>query len=451
MQATLLGAQTPVGRIVGGGPVTNVGSNLCLDVVRASAEDGLNVQLGQCRNGTAAWDLIDLGGGEYALLNRATKRVLDVAGGAFNDGANVQQYAWNNSGAQRWRLESTANSAFKIVNQRSGKCLDVSERGTTPGANIHQWQCHGRENQQWRLSRSSVPTNPNAISIIGERPTGPTRPPQGDKPYNMGERPITVVDGRLSGRALYSGMIVSRATAKCIDVEGARRDDGVNIRQWTCNGTNAQLWDFLDLGRGEVVIVARASHKVMDVVGANVQNGANIAQYPWNTGNHQRWRLEPAGRGFFKIVSVASGKCVDVDETDGGKNDGANVQQWECHGHENQQWRIEISGAGAGWTNYTSQHNYTQPNSHYSDLPPAYMVGTWEGFNPVYQSTIRLSIYADGAALAVIDGNQHVNGYIRADRLYLGTERYDIQQERRGFRTAQIGQPNNVVSYTRVR
>ena len=108
MQAALLGAQTPVGRIVGGGPVTNVGSNLCLDVVRASAEDGLNVQLGQCRNGTAAWDLIDLGGGEYALLNRTTKRVLDVAGGAFNDGANVQQYAWNNSGAQRWRLESTA-------------------------------------------------------------------------------------------------------------------------------------------------------------------------------------------------------------------------------------------------------------------------------------------------------------------------------------------------------
>ena len=477
----LLFAQTPSGRVVQTGTITGVGSNLCVDGSRVSMGDGLNVELGPCRNGSAAWDVIDLGGGEFALLNRASKRVLDVAGGSFADGANVQQYVWNNSAAQRWRIEPVGNlthGAVQIVNQRSGKCLDVNDRSTATGANIHQWQCHGQENQQWRFARTSgagshgstaffnrpgpaaLPNQaPSSLSgviagtaVIGERPVGANdanRPSYGGKPYSDSERTVRVIDGTLHGRQLYSGMIVSRATAKCIDVENAKREDGINIRQWTCNGTNAQLWDFMDLGRGEMLIVARASNKVMDVVGAQLQDGANIAQYSWNGGNHQRWKLEPAGRGYFKLVSVGSNKCVDVDGA--GNHDGANVHQWTCHGNENQQWRIEISGAGTGWTNYQPQPTYTQPNSRYSDVPPSYLVGTWDGFNPVYQSNVRLSIYSDGTAQAIIDDNIRLNGYFRGNRLYLGSERYDVQPERRGFRTSQIGQANNVVRYTRAR
>ncbi len=476
-----LRAQTPSGRVVQTGTITGVGSNLCVDGSRVSIGDGLNVELGQCRNGSAAWDVIDLGGGEFAILNRASKRVLDVAGGSFDDGANVQQYVWNNTAAQRWRIETVANvtnGAVQIVNQRSGKCLDINERSTVAGANIHQWQCHGKENQQWRFTRTSGAASqgstgvfnrpgpaplpsPNqsasqgvisGTAVIGERPVGSNesnRPSYGGKPYSDSDRTVRDVNGVLQGRQLYSGMIVSRASDKCIDVEGAKREDGINIRQWICNGTNAQLWDFMDLGRGEMLIVARASNKVMDVVGANPQDGANIAQYTWNGGNHQRWRLESAGRGYFKLVSVGSNKCVDVDNA--GHHDGANVHQWSCHGKENQQWRIEVSGAGTGWMNYQPQPTFTQPNSRYSDVPPAYLVGTWDGFNPVYQRNVRLSIYTDGTAQAIIDDNIRLDGYFRGNRLYLGTERYDVQQDRRGFRTSQVGQANNVVHYTRAR
>ncbi len=483
-------AQTPSGRVVQTGTITGIGSNLCVNGSRVAMGDGFNVELGQCRNGSAAWDVIDLGGGEFAILNRASRRVMDVAGGSFDDGANVQQYVWNNTAAQRWRIESIANitnGAVQIVNQRSGKCLDINERSTVAGANIHQWQCHGKENQQWRFTRTSgaasqgsagvfnrpgpaalpnqSPSNlPGVISgtaVIGERPVASNnsnRPSYGGKPYSDSDRTVRDVNGILQGRQLYSGMIVSRASAKCIDVEGAKREDGINVRQWTCNGTNAQLWDFMDLGRGEMLIVARASNKVLDVVGANPQDGANIAQYAWNGGNHQRWRLEPAGRGYFKLVSVGSNKCVDVDNA--GHQDGANIHQWSCHGKENQQWRIEVSGAGSSWTNYQPQANSPsypsnssnpQPNSRYSDAPPAYLVGTWDGFNPVYQGNVRLSIYSDGTAQAIIDDHIRLDGYFRGNRLYLGAERYDIQQERRGFRTLQIGQPNNVVSYSRAR
>lgn len=458
-------AQSPAGNSIHIGAITTSLSNFCLDVARAAADDGLNVQLGNCQNGTATWDVVDLSRGEYALMNRLTKRALDVAGGVSDDGANVQQYTWNGSTAQRWRLVQLPNRAYQIINVSSGKCLDVAGRGTTAGTNIAQWKCHGGDNQQWFLGAAPAVAAPPAISVGGERPTGainnagaPPTPVVGGrwtKPTVLSgidtDSRIKIVNDKIQGRTIYSGMIVSRATAKCVDLENAGNTDGANIRQWSCNASQGQLWDFLDAGNNEMVIVARASSsRVMDVSAASTRDGANIAQYAWNGGAHQRWRLEATQGGFFKLVSVNSNKCLDLSLDNGARQDGANILQWTCHGMDNQQWRIEIRGSGDGWTNYRSG-NVAQPNASYTDQAPTSIVGTWEGYNPAYQSTIRLTINRDGTAVAQIDGNLNVNGYFRANRLYLGAERYDIQRERRGFKTVQVGQTNNVVSYTRVR
>jgi len=354
------------------------------------------------------------------------------------------------------------------VNVSSGKCLDIAARGTTAGSNVTQWKCHGGDNQQWFLGAAPSLSASPSISVGGERPTGvinsqsnsgvPPTPVVGGRwakptaqPINDTDSRIKIINNKIQGRTLYAGMIVSRATSKCVDLENAGNNDGANIRQWTCNAGQGQLWDFLDAGNNEVAIVAReSSSRVMDVTNASNRDGANIAQYAWAGGTNQRWRLEATQGGFFKLVSVNSNKCLDLSLDNGGRQDGANIHQWTCHGMDNQQWRIEIHGSGDGWTNYRSG-NLGQPNTRYTDQAPTNIVGTWEGYNPAYQSTIRLTINRDGTALAQIDGNLNVNGYFRNNRLYLGAERYDIQRERRGFRTVQVGQTKNVVSYTRVR
>lgn len=326
-------AQTPPGRILETVNFVGVGSRLCVVVASRDSRDGINVEQGSCSADTASWDLIDVGGREVAVVNRATGKVLDVNGASQDDGANVQGWSWNGTGAQRWRTEGSS-SRTRLVNVNSGKCLDVSNSATHSGANIAQFRCNGGDNQRWQLR--TVSSSANRPWVGGE----PVRPYPGTP---------NVSGGRPSGRLVYAGMIVSRATSKCIDVEKASRDDGTNIRQWTCNGTPAQLWDFIEVARGETVIVSRASGKVMDLVGSQSTNGGNIAQYTWNGGNNQRWRIEQAGRGFFRIVSLASNKCIDLDNAGG--DDGVNVQQWECHGRENQEWRIEVLGNGLGWRN----------------------------------------------------------------------------------------------------
>jgi hypothetical protein len=446
-------AQSPPGVVQRSANLANPASGLCLDVAESRPRDGMNVQLGACTNATAVWDVVEVGRDEIALVNRITQRVLDVAGGSGDNGANVQQYTWNGSAAQRWRFEARVNSTH-LVNVGSGKCLDIANRGTTAGSNVTQWACHDGSNQQWRFANrqpssfgSGSPSNP-PLSIPGE-PSLAT-PPGSALP--AGASQIRLVNDRLQGRRLYAGMLVSRQSGKCLDLESARNVDGTNVQQWTCHGGPGQLWDFLDAGKGEVVIVSRASNnKVLDVSGASGADGANIAQYFWNGGANQRWRLEAVDGGFFRLVSVGSGKCADLDTSRDAGRDGANVLQWSCHDKPNQQWRIEVRGSGDRWSSYRPSASLPAPDTSYADRPPSGIVGTWRGYNEAYQSEVTLTIREDGTASAIVDRDIRVSGYYRRGVLYLGTERYTLSTSRGELISRLAGQNTNAVRYQRVR
>jgi hypothetical protein len=453
--------QTPTGNVIFSGTISNPQSSLCLDLNPTQTGDGTNVQLGACSNFSASWDIVDLNDGSFALMNRSTRRALDVAGGGTNDGTNVQSVGWNTSPAQRWRFRQVANGVFQISGVGSGKCIDITGNATNVGANAQTWGCHGRANQQWRIAIDA-----NRVNILtGARPST-TAPVLGGQAavassagvasvFNTPNRgqALTLQNGRLNGTLIYSGMIVSMDSGKCIDVNQGQTNDNANIQQWTCNRSDAQLWDFYDLGNNEVAIALRKSNKVMDVNQASRNNGANISQFSWTGGANQRWRLEPAGRGVFRMVSTGSNKCADVDQANDGKRDGANVSQWDCHGKPNQLWRVEVFGSSSAWNDYNTSSGVLAggSTSAYSDRPPMNIVGTWEGRNPLNGSIVRLAIYQDGNAEALIDGRLRVNGYYRNNQLYLGTERYDVQAQRRGIRTVQVGNANNVINYNSAR
>lgn len=424
-------AQAPRGRVVQSGNLISDASGMCATLSSQSSNDGVNVQIGDCRRGPADWELIDVGRGELAIVNRSTGRVLDVQGASGNDGANVQQYSWNGSGAQRWRMQGN-----QIVNVGSGKCLDVDGNAQPWGANIQQWNCHGKPNQSWRVGR-------------GEGGGGGGAGGGGYRPNNNNQGGNYGGGGRPSGRAIYSGLIQSRATGKCVDVDRRGQPDGANIQQWSCHGSNNQIFEIVDLGRGEVAVVNAESGKVMEVQGGSWQNGADVAQWSWNNGQHQKWRMEATDRGYFRFVNQGTRKCLDLDGA--ANNDGANIAQSQCHNGANQQWRVEIRGSGGGWNGYQGGNNWWQPDRPQYDAPPNFVVGTFRGYSNYFNANVQLTVTQDGTVWGNVDGGQRVAGYFRGGQLHFGNARYDVQQDRNGFRAIQVGQPNNVMNYARVR
>jgi GH43 family beta-xylosidase len=87
--------------------------------------------------------------------------------------------------------------------------------------------------------------------------------------------------------------IVNRNSGKCLEVENGSTADGANVRQWTCNGGNAQRWRVEDQADDTSRIVNVASGKVADLVNCSSADGTDIRQWSWPNNNCQQWSLLP--------------------------------------------------------------------------------------------------------------------------------------------------------------
>jgi len=309
-------AEDVAGRVAQSGTLRSVAFNQCANLTESNSREGVAIQPGDCRSDRGEWDLVEVGRNDYVFVNRMTRQVMDVEGGSRDDGVRVQQWSWNRSGAQRWTVDFT-RSGLRIINKQSGKCLEMQGRG-----GVVQNRCNGSDSQLWQMEFTSGRGRPE------RRPEPQTDSiPAGDRPQ---------------GRVLYVGIIHSRVTGKCADVADASQDDGADIRQWSCNGTRAQAWEAVDVGRNEIVFISTGSGKVMEVIGNPRRAGADVAQNSWNGAPTQRWRVENMDGGFVRIVNVGSRKCLDLEGS--GFQDGTNISQFDCHKGPNQQWRIEIRG-----------------------------------------------------------------------------------------------------------
>jgi chitinase len=130
-------------------------SGKCVDIAGASTANGAQVQQYQC-NGTGAqtFALRNMGQGWYRLLNTHSGKAIDIDSASTADGAKVQQYTDNGTSAQRFSIKPGADATtFVITDEGSGKCLDVAGWSTNDSGKIQQWHCTGNVNQAWRFTK----------------------------------------------------------------------------------------------------------------------------------------------------------------------------------------------------------------------------------------------------------------------------------------------------------
>src|SRR6185436_12684834 len=119
----------------GGGGTSAIignGSNRCIDIPSANAVDGARLQLWDC-NGTGAQRWTFNADGSITALGKC----MDVSGGSTANGAAVQLWTCNGTGAQKFTL----SAAGDLVNTQANKCVDVTNAGTANGSKLQLWQC----------------------------------------------------------------------------------------------------------------------------------------------------------------------------------------------------------------------------------------------------------------------------------------------------------------------
>ena len=88
--------------------------------------------------------------GVYTVASAKNGKVLDIAGGSWQNGANIQVYASNNSGAQAFLIESAGNGWYRITNAMTGKAVDVAGARNANGTNVQQYDSNGTGAQLWK-------------------------------------------------------------------------------------------------------------------------------------------------------------------------------------------------------------------------------------------------------------------------------------------------------------
>lgn len=88
----------------------------------------------------------------YIRVAGASDRVLDVNGGSYSSGANVQLYTKNGTGAQKWKLTRNSDGTYTILNAQSELALDVKSGSAKAGANVQQYASNNTKAQKWYIT-----------------------------------------------------------------------------------------------------------------------------------------------------------------------------------------------------------------------------------------------------------------------------------------------------------
>ncbi|MBE6966235.1 MAG: hypothetical protein E7441_09420 [Ruminococcaceae bacterium] len=137
---------------------TKLNRDYVLDVSDASTENGANVQIWK-KNGTGAqsFRVTYVGDGYYTIVNTNSGKAVDVCNGATKSETNVWQYTINNTDAQLWKIVSATNGSYYIIGKGSGLYLDVDKAKVASGTNVKIYvKNEEHEAQKWYFTRSAA-------------------------------------------------------------------------------------------------------------------------------------------------------------------------------------------------------------------------------------------------------------------------------------------------------
>jgi hypothetical protein len=126
--------------------IVNHASGRCLDVAGGNAANGTKIDVWDCNGG--AWQSWAHDAKTGLIRSQQDPRFCLDNGGQFADGARLGLWACNGNANQRFTL----NAAEGTLRLRSYPVQVIDAYGTTGGADVGTWSFWGSDNQRWSLA-----------------------------------------------------------------------------------------------------------------------------------------------------------------------------------------------------------------------------------------------------------------------------------------------------------
>ncbi|MBC7173415.1 MAG: RICIN domain-containing protein, partial [Polyangiaceae bacterium] len=252
-------------------------------------------------NPNQQFDVHHVGGDKYEVHVVSSGKCVDLDAAITSNGNEIQQYTCDNSNRQRWYFRDAGDGSFIVESAVDRtKVWDVAAAATTAGAQLQIYASHGGANQRFWLEPAVRTTN--------------------------------IADGVYTLTNVNSG--------KCIDVPSSNTTPGVQLQQYTCNGTNAQNFRVTQDSSGFYTLVNVNSGLGLQIRDFSPANDAAVEQQDPHGGTNQLFSLVPWGAGYT-IRPAHSYGCVDVDGAS--TFNGAKIQQYLCNNTNAQVFKLSGS------------------------------------------------------------------------------------------------------------
>jgi hypothetical protein len=123
------------------------------------------------------------------------------------------------------------------------------------------------------------------------------------------------------------GHAITNANGLCLDDRASSTANGNPIQIYTCNGTGAQQWTFVEAGSTLHVL-----GKCLDISGGGTANGTKLQL--WDCNNTGAQVFIPQSNGAY--YNPQSNRCLD--DPAASTTPGTQVQIWDCNASSAQRW-----------------------------------------------------------------------------------------------------------------
>lgn len=345
--------------------IANGGDNSKVVEVAGDALDNYaNIQLSNSDSSPGQrFEVTYIGGGYYKILSEQSGKSLDIFSGLTDNGTKLQQYTWNGSNAQLWKFINAGNGKY-YIRSKIGTVIGTKSNSTVSGTQVCMYEMDkNNSTQQWELSLSDYRPIENGKYVI--RNVAST--------YN-----VLTINKSNAEVGTYAGTsnqifeityvedgyykIISSASSKSLDVQNGSSANNANLWEYAWNGSDSQLWKFIQNSDGSYYIKSKLG-TVIDISGGVVQNGRDIQMYTINGTSAQKWVLDPEIRevnerpienGTYTIANSSNESQV-LDVNSGYENDGTNVQTYVSNDTSAQ--RFEVYYVGDGYYQIIAEHS----------------------------------------------------------------------------------------------
>ena len=219
-----------------------------LDVQNGGINIGTNIdQYDQNGTDNQFWYFKDCGNGYYSIISKANGLYLDIAGGAIgNCGANVQLYYSNNSDAQQFKLEHVnivESGTYEIETKlNSNMVVDVSGGSYDNGANVQLWTADNVNQQKFILEPQS-----DDVYIIKAKHSNKVLTVDTNT-NNVYQADCSWADNQKwkiqeAGYGYYK--LISQYNSCALDINIGYAINGQNVQVYADNGSDAQKFRFV--------------------------------------------------------------------------------------------------------------------------------------------------------------------------------------------------------------